>query len=153
MTLFSPPLRVLVVFVLIVTCVVFFSCDPCADEDSPAFRFFFEVVDADGDQLVGENYIYDQHSVELLVNGKNVISDVLFKEPERVYRFEVDYSGFDIFNDETYFLKLGETEIDSLQLTVARTNSDCFDSFSLLQLTYRGIPMDISTNPVLLVRN
>jgi hypothetical protein len=153
MTSTSPLLRMLLFFLVITGLTALFSCDPCAREDSPGFRFFFEIVDGNGNQLVGENYIYDQNSIELLVDGKNVISDVLFKEPERIYRFEVDYSGFDIFNEETYFLKLGETEIDSVQLTVARTDGDCFDTFTLLQLIYRGEPMDTSTDPILLTRN
>jgi len=104
------------------------KAEPCGDPSSASIQI--DLVDKNDSLLIGKKY--DPDSIKMNVEGKNV-SIYIYEG-----HMEIDYSGFDIYNNRNYFLYLSKTDTDTLNLKVLSYENKCWSSYGFSGLTYNS---------------
>ncbi len=110
--------------------IVTFSCctyDPCRFIDDPIYTYGVRILEdsSENDLLFGDHAIYDFDSIEY--SNPNILLD-LYKVRYFNSSFSDTLLTLEIFEkfEESYFLKFGNNDIDTLNIKTVDLDEDCY---------------------------
>jgi hypothetical protein len=99
------------------------------------------LVDTNSNNLIGTKYSKD--SIKLFVSN-TTISTLNYDS-----FFSFLYSGCDKYNDLNYFLYLSKSDIDTINLKIAKNNTDCGIEYHCIEFKYNSKIMTAEPNSYL----
>jgi|GEM_PF-1745670 hypothetical protein len=110
----------------------------CAQEepecgDPERYYCIIELVDSEGNYVIGQDKIYQPDSVFFLINETR--RSTYISSGKIIWT----YAALDQFNHTDYILHLSSSETDTLNLFIDRVQGRCFDSFSIDRFMYNDV--------------